>query len=175
MHAISFKAPLLEINKWSLVVLPKEESAKLSSRGMVMVEGVINGVHFQTALEPDGRGSHWLKVDKKMREAIGAKTGDTLTLAFNQTNVWPEPELPEDLRKALAGDAEAQALWANITSMARWDWIRWIRATASQETRAHRIEVAFSKLKHGERRPCCFNRTMCTEAHVAKSGVLLAP
>jgi hypothetical protein len=175
MSTISFKTPLLEINTWNLVLLPKDESAKLSSRGMVMVEGTINEAHFQTALEPDGRGSHWLKVDKAMREAIGAKTGDTITLVFEQTNNWPEPELPVDLKAALDADAEVKELWMDITPMARWDWIRWIRATASQETRAHRIEVAFSKLKNGERRPCCFNRNMCTEAHVAKSGVLLAP
>lgn len=171
---ISFKAPLLEINTWNLVVLPRAESSKLSSRGMVMAEGIINDFHFQTALEPDGRGSHWLKVDTSMRKAIGAKTGDMMTLAFDQASTWPEPEVPADLKTALDADAETQVLWTDITPKARWDWIRWIRATASQETRAHRIEVAFSKLKGGERRPCCFNRNMCTEAHVAKNGVLLA-
>ena len=59
--------------------------------------------------------------------------------------------------------------------MARWDWIRWINATAQQETRKRRIEVAFSKLKSGMRRPCCFNRGMCTEPYVSKNGVLLEP
>ena len=170
-----FTAPLLEVNGWQLVVLPKEESATFSSRGMVLAEGTINDHHFKTALEPDGRGSHWLKVDEAMCRAINAKPGDTLTLTMQQSDDWPEPELPADLQAALKTDPKAEVLWADITPMARWDWIRWIRATASDETRAHRIEVAFSKLKSGHRRPCCFNRSMCTEPHVAKSGVLLAP
>lgn len=175
MSTISFTAPLLEINGWNLVVLPKEESATFSSRGMVLAEGNINDYHFKTALEPDGRGSHWLKIDEAMRKSINAHPGDSVSLTMQQSDDWPEPELPADLKTALKTDPEAEELWMDITPMARWDWLRWIRATANEDTRKHRIEVAFSKLKSGHRRPCCFNRILCTEAHVSKSGVLLTP
>ena len=43
-----------------------------------------------------------------------------------------------------------------------------IRATHNPETRSRRIEVALSKIKAGERRPCCFNRNQCTEPEVSK-------
>jgi hypothetical protein len=88
---------------------------------------------------------------------------------------WPEPEVPADLVKALAFDPQANALWEKITPMARWDWLRWIRATNNQETRSRRIEVALSKLNAGERRPCCFNRDLCTEPEVSKNGALIEP
>lgn len=142
---------------------------------MVMVEGTINGVRFQTALEPDGKKGHWLRVDKTMREAVKVNVGDTVTLAIAPTKVWPEPTVPADIQQGLSADSRAQAVWASITPMARWDWIRWIRSTKQAETRKRRIEVMCSKLTAGDRRPCCFNRTECTVPDVSHNGVLLEP
>jgi hypothetical protein len=51
--------------------------------------------------------------------------------------------------------------------MARWGWLRWIRATNNRETLGRRIEVALSKLRGGDRSPCCFNRNLCTEPEVS--------
>ncbi len=175
MSAIRFKAKLFKIGSWTLLRLPKSASAKLPSRGMTMVEGTINGFRFKAALEPDGKGSHWFRFNKTMREATGADAGDTVTLAIEPAREWPEPEVPADLKKALAAAPQAHALWMDITPIARWDWIRWIRLTKQLETRRRRIENAVAMLKAGKRRPCCFNRTVCTEPYVSSNGVLLEP
>lgn len=172
---IHFETTLFEIGSWIILRLPKDASAQLPSRGQTMVKGTVNDVPFQTALEPDGYGSHWLRVDETMQAATKSGAGDTVKVAIESTKDWPEPEIPADLKAALAASSDVRALWQDITPMARWDWIRWIRATTQQETRKRRIEVAFSKLKNGERRPCCFNRTVCTITEVSKSGALLVP
>jgi hypothetical protein len=140
-----------------------------------MVEGTINGFRFQAALEPDGKGSHWFKIDETTREAAGAKAGETVTLAIEPARDLPEPRVPADLKSALTADAQAHTLWMDITPMARWDWIRWIGSTKQPETRRRRIEVACSKLEAGQRRPCCFNRSLCTDPSVSRNGVLLEP
>jgi Bacteriocin-protection, YdeI or OmpD-Associated/Domain of unknown function (DUF1905) len=175
MSTIRFETKLFTIGSWSILRLPENASAKLPSRGQTMVEGTINGLHFQTPLEPDGRWSHWFRVDKAMREAAGIDEGDTVTLEIEPTKEWPEPDVPADLKSALAAAPEAYSLWQHITPMARWEWIRWIRSTSQTETRKRRIEVACSKLKAGERRPCCWNRNLCTEPSVSRNGVLLEP
>ena len=140
-----------------------------------MVKGTINGFPFQAALEPDGKGSHWLKVDEAMRKAAKVDISDTVTLEIEPIKEWPEPEVPVDLKKALEAAQEAYALWKDITPIARWDWIRWIRSTKNPETRKLRIAKTFSKFKDGKRRPCCFNRSMCTDPDVSNNGVLLEP
>jgi hypothetical protein len=173
--AIRFEAKLLKIGSWTLLRLPPGASAQLPSRGMTMVEGTVNDFRFQAALEPDGKGSHWFKLDKTMRNAMGAEAGDTVRLAIAPLKEWPEPDVPADLKNALAAAPRAQALWREITPNARWDWIRWIRSTKQSETRRRRIEVALSKLKAGDRRPCCFNRSVCTEPDLSHNGVLLEP
>lgn len=175
MSTIHFEAELYNIGSWTLLRLPKDASAQLPSRGIVMVEGTINGFSFQAALEPDGKGSHWLKIDDILREGAGVDAGDTVMLAIEPAKEWAEPLIPEDLKSALAADPETEAMWLECTTMARWDWIRWINSTAQEGTRKRRIEVAFSKLRSGMRRPCCFNRAMCTEPSVSKNGILLEP
>src|SRR2546423_14450924 len=65
---------------WSFLILPKNASAKLPSRGMTAIEGTINGVPFQAALEPDGQKSHWLIVDRKLGRTAGAEAGDGVTV-----------------------------------------------------------------------------------------------
>ena len=175
MPTVRFEAKLPNIGSWTLLRVPKSASAKLPSRGMTMVEGTINGFRFQSALEPDGKGSHWFRVDKTLLEAAGADAGDTVALAIEPTKEWPEPRVPADLKKALAAASQAHALWVDITPNARWDWIRWIGSTKQPETRRRRIEVACSKLEAGERRPCCFNRNLCSEPYVSSNGMLLEP
>src|ERR1035441_7767865 len=68
-----------KVGSWTFLTLPKDASAKLPSRGMTTVEGTINGLPFRATLEPDGQKGHWLRVDRKMREAAGADAGDVVT------------------------------------------------------------------------------------------------
>jgi bacteriocin resistance YdeI/OmpD-like protein/uncharacterized protein DUF1905 len=175
MSTIRFRTTPLKIGGWTLLRLPESASAKLPSRGMTLVEGTINGFRSKIVLEPDGKGSHWFRIDSALREATGIDASGAVTMAIEPSKEWPEPEVPVDLNKALASDPQANALWMKITPMARWDWLRWIRATNNQQTRSRRIEVALSKLRSGERRPCCFNRNQCTEPDVSKNGVLIEP
>lgn len=181
MPAIRFKAKLYKINSWTILRLPEDASAKLPSRGMIMVSGTINGVPFKTLLEPDGRygpgqkPSHWFRPDKKLLDEARAATGDTVRVTMAPTEEWIEPEVPTDFKKALSASPKAQDLWKDITPLARWDWIRWIRAVKLKETRQKHIEVALSKLNKGERRPCCFNRNLCSEPYVSRNWHLFEP
>lgn len=172
MPTIRFNAKLFKIGSWTLLLLPKSASMMLPSRGMTMVKGTINNFPFKTVLEPDGRGSHWFRLEKTVLEGANVLAGDTVILDIEPTKEWVEPEVPADLKRALDSAPKEKALWMDITPMARWDWIRWIRAVKTAETRQKHIEVALSKLNKGMRRPCCFNRNLCSEPYVSHNWVL---
>ncbi len=144
---------------WTFLILPKNASAKLPTRGMTTVEGTINGSPFRATLEPDGQRSHWLKVTRKMREAAGATVGDVVALEIMSAGKEPEPKVPADLRKALAAAPKARALWSAITPIARRDWIQWITSAKRPETHARRVDNACEMLAAGKRRVCCFDRS----------------
>jgi hypothetical protein len=164
--SIRFKAKLLrpaasaKADSWTFLILPKNASAKLPSRGMTAIEGTLNGFSFQATLEPDGQKSHWLRVDRKLSKTAGADAGDVVTLEVVPAAEELEPTVPADLRKALAAAApKARALWSDITPIARRDWIHWITSAKQAETRTRRIKNACSMLAAGKRRPCCFDRS----------------
>jgi hypothetical protein len=145
---------------WTFLTLPREASAKLPSRGMTSVEGTFNGSPFQATLQPDGQGGHWLKVDRKLRDAAGAKAGDIVSLEIAPAQEEPEPRVPAELRKALAAaDPKARAVWSDITPVARRDWVYWIESAKREETRLKRVESTCDMLAKGKRRPCCFDRS----------------
>jgi hypothetical protein len=172
--AIRFDATLAAIDRSTVLRLPETASKDLPSRGQVAVHGTINGVEFQTVLEPDGDFGHWMRVDDTLQRAAGIRVGDTAKLDIEATKDWPEPSVPEDLATALAAAPQKiQNLWNEITPMARWEWVRWVNATKNPDTRTRRVDVSISKMKSGKRRPCCFNLAACTDPDLSKNGRLL--
>ena len=174
--AIRFDGMLSTIDTSTVLRLPESASKELSSRGQVAVHGTINGVGFRTVLEPDGDSGHWMRVDDTLQHAAGISAGDTVTLDVEVTKDWPEPSVPQDLATALAAAPQKiQDLWNEITPMARWEWVRWVKATKNPDTRRRRVNVSISKMKGGKRRPCCFNLSACTDPDLSKNGRLPEP
>ena len=168
MGQFAFEATPTEIQSGSLqgngvlVRLPVEASSMLSSRGMSMIVGSANGIVFQAAVEPDGEGSHWFRIEPALAAEAGLSVGKPVRLAIEPTKEWREPKIPNDLQAVLAQDPSAEAIWNSLTPAARWDWIRWISYVKQPETRKKHVDSMPSRLRSGKRRPCCFDRSVCT-------------
>jgi hypothetical protein len=173
---IRFDATLSAVGISNVLRLPETASNHLPSRGQVAVRGTINGVEFQTVLEPDGNSGHWMRVDDALQHAAGLSAGEDATLDIEVTKDWPEPSVPPDLAAALAAaPQDIRDLWNETTPMARWEWVRWVNATKNPDTRSRRVDVSISKMKSGKRRPCCFNLSSCTDPDLSKNGKLFDP
>ena len=64
--------------------------------------------------------------------------------------------LPADLKKGIVSAPKAQAVWEDITPLARNEWICWVETAKHLETRNRRIERVRDELIQGMRRPCCW-------------------
>ncbi len=176
---IRFETQLFKIGEWTILHLPPEESAKLPTRSMLMVAGTLNDIPFKTLLEPDGvygsgkKPSHWFRPSEKLLQEAHAKVGNTVKVELEPTKEWVEPEIPQDVEKALGTSSKARDIWDDITPSARWDWIRWVRAVKTEETRKKHLDVMLDKLNKGMRRPCCFNRNMCSVPEVSNNWALM--
>jgi len=172
---VLFEAPVEVVGSTTLVRLPGDASRDLPSRGQVSVGGTLDGHAFQAVVEPDGLRGHWIRIPQELQQAADLVVGHHVSVAIEPTPEWPEPEVPQDLAAALeAAPAEVQERWRDITPMARWEWVRWVNATANASTRQRRVEVSISKLDSGKRRPCCFDLSACTDPSVSKSGKLIS-
>lgn len=163
--ASTFKTKLLrpanagKDSSWAFLVLPKAASDTLPRRGRTSVEGSLNGHPFQATLEPDGQLSHWLKVDKNLQKAAAASPGDMVAVQIHSADPEPEPQVPDDLRKALTASPAATATWADTTTIARIDWVHWIESAKQAKTRQRRVENACEMLASGKKRVCCFDQS----------------
>lgn len=175
-EVVRFESTVSVVNSTTLVRLPKEASQALPSRGQVAVRGSIEGHQLRTVVEPDGLRGHWIRISPQLQKSAGLAAGRAVTVVIEPASDWPEPEVPADLAAALdQAPGEVQERWQDITPMARWEWVRWVNATANPSTRQRRVEVSISKLDHGKRRPCCFDLSACTDPSVSKSGKLIEP
>lgn len=77
-------------------------------------------------------------------------------MAKQEKRAGPVHSLPADLRKAIQSDPIAKTVWADITPLARNEWICWVTSAKKEETRGKRITVGLDKMRKGMRRPCCW-------------------
>ncbi|QIM22326.1 DUF1905 domain-containing protein [Phycicoccus sp. HDW14] len=167
--AVSFTATPEVVRGVTLLRLPTEASRALPSRGQVAVTGMLDGEPFETVVEPDGRRGHWIRLSDRA-------SGEDVEVSLAVAEEWPEPSVPADLTAALHDAPDhIRAVWDDITPMARWEWVRWVGATANPDTRAKRVGVSIDKIDHGKRRPCCFDLSSCTDPDVARGGKLPEP
>lgn len=64
--------------------------------------------------------------------------------------------MPSDFREAIESDPLVKEAWADITPLARNEWICWVTSAKKEETRGRRIVVGLDKMRKGMRRPCCW-------------------
>lgn len=170
---LSFKATPFKIKTWLIVRLPEKISLKLPSRGLVMVKVTLSQTSFIIPLEPDGRGSHWFKIDHSLQKTALLRQSVPLKIDLELVTDWPRPKLPPDFKQLIESSSKASELWQQLTPKAQWEWLRYTRSIANQDMRPRRLELAVSKMESGKRRPCCWNRNLCSQPEVSKSGVLL--
>ena len=64
--------------------------------------------------------------------------------------------MPDDLQAELIAGSDATALWQDITTLARNEFICWVESAERDQTRQLRITRTKEELLEGERRPCCW-------------------
>lgn len=152
-----------------IIEIPLDISKEFPSRGMLMAQVRFHEQLETVAIEPSGFGGHWFEI---LPDLIEVEVTGAIKFELSLLESWPPPIIEPTFMYALATSG-AMAQWDKITNKAKWEWVRWIRSTANENTRKKRIETACDKLLNGQRRPCCFDTTRCTVVAVSKSGKLI--
>jgi hypothetical protein len=109
MTAREFESTLYRppgMGTWTYLDIPFSVAEAFGRRGQARVRGTVNGHPFRGAAMPHGDGTHYLVVNRAMREAVGAVAGDLVTVTMETDDAPLTVTVPADLEAALAGDPE---------------------------------------------------------------------
>jgi hypothetical protein len=134
-----FLATIQKIGINRCVAVPEEISRSLGRRGYIPVLVVVGGRSARATLVPSGGGRHRLFLDQHLRKAVRADAGDLVGVLLELDAGSRELPAPPELRAALKKSGRAQKAFEKITPGLRREFLRWVLAAKTPETRLRRI------------------------------------
>ena len=138
-QTFSFETRLTEYKDMlvsTVVVVPVDIIKKLPA-GRVRVEGKLNQVTFNLAIQAKKNGPKYLSVSQAMRKSAGIKPGDNVKVRF----VLVDPDkldLPEEMEAVLAQDDEGARKWNKLTVGLQRSLVHYINSSKNVDVRIER-------------------------------------
>ncbi len=141
--AKTFRATLertLSELRWVIARVPFDVGKVWGKRGQLRVKGDVNGFAFRTSLFPDGKGGHFLLVNKQMQ--AGGKTAAGMSAKIRiepdlEERVFP---VPPELERAFAEVRPLRRWFDRLNPSARTDICRYVLGVKSAEARRRRAD-----------------------------------
>src|SRR5574341_811598 len=124
----------------------REISKRLGTRARVNVVGAINGHAFRNSMFPTGTGTHYMVVNRQIRDAIGVGVGDRVKVVMEVDTAPRVVEVSADVRKALAKSKKARAAFQKLPPSHQREYLEYVEEAKRPETRARRIEKTIAQL-----------------------------
>ena len=134
--------------RWVIARVPFDAAALWGKRGQLRVLGEINGFSFRSTLFPDGKGGHFMLVNKKMQS--GGKTVPGLAAKFRLSpDFTPReaaPPPPEELLKELRQSKRMLKFYESLGKSRRNYIAAWVAEGKQKETRLRRASQIAERL-----------------------------
>jgi hypothetical protein len=135
---------------WSYVAIDGVVSDSKRKFGMVRVRGFIDDYEIkQYNLMPMGNGNLFLPIKAEIRKKIKKEAGDSVhvVLYLDETPVV----LPEELRECLEEYPETLKTYFLFTQSEQKQYLDWVYAAKTEDTKASRIVKMIDLLQKGKR------------------------
>jgi Domain of unknown function (DUF1905)/Bacteriocin-protection, YdeI or OmpD-Associated len=152
----SFNAILIRpdgVGTWTFLNIPLEVSSSFGTQGQVKVKGTINGYPYQSTALPMGDSTHYLVVNKSIRDVIHATQGDTVSVTMELDLAERRVELPDELAQALASRPELKDKFEKLPISHQKEYVTWIQAARRADTRQRRVVKTIERLSQGKNLP----------------------
>lgn len=178
----SFKATLerMESNLgWVIVRIPLNVPKTWGVRGMLKVEGEINGFAFRTSLFPTGKGYHYLLVNKRMQAGAHVRAGDTAHFQLEPDLLERKVTAAAELKRALSEERSLLRWFDTLSySIRKWivDWVSQPKSAESRERRAkHVAEQLLSTMEAERELPPVLKAAFARDPRALQGWQLMSP
>jgi uncharacterized protein YdeI (YjbR/CyaY-like superfamily) len=155
--AKSFKAALERMPSnlgWVIVRIPLDVPKVWGTRGMLKVNGEINGFAFRTSLFPTGKGYHYLLVNKRMQAGADARPGTIAQFRLEPDTEKRVATVPAELQRILDGERAFRRWFDQLNySTRKWiaDWVSQVKSPEARERRAEQVAEQLLATMEAER------------------------
>lgn len=152
MAEFEFEAPLVRpegVGTWTYLDIPVEISQELGARGQIKVTGSINGHPYRSSARPHGDGSHYMVVNKTIRDAIQATQGNVVRVIMKKDTATRMVEVPADFVEALSANQQLRVTFESLSYSRKKEFVVWIESAKKAETRSSRIAKSLEMLLIG--------------------------
>lgn len=149
-QSFSFETRLTEYKDMlvsTVVEIPGDILKKLPA-GRVRVEGTLNQVVFNLAIQSKKNGPKYLSVSQAMRKSAKVKPGDKVTVSFVTVDS-DKLDLPEEMEAVLAQDDEGAKKWKKLTVGLQRSLVHYINSSKNIDVRIERALFLINKVKSG--------------------------
>lgn len=133
------------------VEIPFDVKAEYGS-ARAKVVATVNGVRLRTTVAVYG-GKSYVGFREDIRKAAGITIGDTIKVRLEPDVEERTVDVPDDLDRALAGDAKAKAVFETLAFTHRREYATWIDSARKPETRERRLKEALVMLRKNIEHP----------------------
>ncbi|OWY19856.1 DUF1905 domain-containing protein [Sphingobacteriales bacterium UPWRP_1] len=148
----TFTAQLLPVGNMdaAYINIPFDVKAEFG-RANARVKATFDGEPYRGSVMSEGNGTYSLLVLKEIRQKIGKKTGETVTVTLQADTEERTVTVPDDLLQALEQHAEAKLVFNKYSYTHRKEYVRWIEEAKKPETRQRRIQKAIEMIAENKK------------------------
>ncbi len=134
------------VGTWTYADIPFDVERAFGKKGQVKVKGTVNGIAFRGSLMPHGDGTHFLVVNRSVRDAARVDIGHKVKIVLEAETEERVIALPPDFERALAKSKASRTGWDKLSYSHKREYLGWITDAKKEETRKRRIEKAIAEL-----------------------------
>lgn len=149
-----FRAKLLGMGPgkaWTALKVPFKVEKVWGSRARLSVRGTINGFAFRNSIFPDGKGAHFMMVNKAMQAGAKVQPGESVAVSMAPDTAPRTVTVPAVLKRGLAGNAKARENFAAFSYSHRKAYVDFIQGAKQAETRERRAVKAVAMIAQGKK------------------------
>jgi hypothetical protein len=151
---ISFSAVLEKVRDidGAYICIPDKVLAKLGNKKRFKVKATIDGVFYRSSIMNMGMGM-MLGVTKEIRNRIGKRPGDKVSVMLEEDTEDRTVEIPDELNALFKRHPEAAVFFQTLSYSNRKEYVVWITTAKRAETKAERLEKTIAKLLEKKKNP----------------------
>jgi uncharacterized protein YdeI (YjbR/CyaY-like superfamily) len=139
---------------WTIVGVPFDVAKLWGSRAALRVRGEVNGFEFQTSLFPNGRGGHYILINKKMQSGGATRAGEKAEFKIEPDTKERPVVIPAELELVFKEEKRLRKFYESFnTSIRRWiaDEVANRKSAAARERRAEQVAEQLLETMEAER------------------------